>query len=154
MKSVALVCALLLVGPLVASAAPPAVAPAAVEKAIVALEEAMNKAYEANDLPVYFGYYAEDVSAIFYNARTTLGDYRKSWTEAVRTDPVAAVRTSDMQVRVAAAGDVAIASYRIDVRTHHAAGPATDEHAFETDVWERRGAAWKVVHVQYSPSAK
>jgi ketosteroid isomerase-like protein len=153
MRTIALVLAVLAMGPLVASAAPPAKS-ATIEKEIVALEEAMNNAYAANDLPKYFGFYAEDVSAIFYNERTTLPAYRTMWTAAVRTDPIEAVSTHDMLVRVSAAADVAIASYRIDVRTAHAQGPATDEHAFETDIWERRGGAWKVVHVQYSPSAK
>ena len=153
MRSVLLVFAALALAPAMGLAAP-AAAPAAIEKEIVALEDAMNKAYAANDLPTYFGYYAGDVSAIFYNQRTTLEAYRTMWTAAVRSDPIEAVGTHDMQVRVSAAADVAVASYQIDVRTHHASGPATDEHAFETDVWERRGGVWKVVHVQYSPAAK
>jgi uncharacterized protein (TIGR02246 family) len=153
MRAVAFVIAVLALSPVMASVAS-AVSPAAIEKEIVALEDAMNNAYAANDLPKYFGFYAEDVSAIFYNERTTLPAYRTMWTAAVRTDPIEAVSTHDMQVRVSAAADVAIASYRIDVRTAHAKGPATDEHAFETDIWERRDGAWKVVHVQYSPSAK
>jgi ketosteroid isomerase-like protein len=72
------------------------------------------------------------------------------WTESVKTEPIDSVKLSDMVVRVAPSGDTAIASYQIDVRTRHPDGKMTDEHSFETDVWIKRGGAWKLGHVHYS----
>ena len=139
-------CASLLVAAMTAGAA----TPTAVEQEIMRLEQSSNDAYAANDLPKYFGYYAEDAMLIFYNERTTLAAYRKSWPESVKTEPIQAVKLSDMVIRVIPSGDVAIASYQIEVRTGHPNGKATDEHAFETDVWVNRAGGWKIVHVQYS----
>jgi ketosteroid isomerase-like protein len=139
-------CASLLVAAMTAGAA----APTAVEQEILRLERSSNDAYAANDLPKYFGYYAEDAMLIFYNERTTLAAYRKSWPESIKTEPIQSVKLSDMVIRVIPSGDVAIASYQIEVRTGHPNGKATDEHAFETDVWVNRAGGWKIVHVQYS----
>ena len=123
----------------------------AVERKIARLEKDVNDAYAANDLDKYFGYYADDLVAIFYNARSTLTDYRTFWTESVRAgNPVVSVKISDLLVRVSPAGDSAIASYQIDVRNRHVDGRTTDEHAFETDVWLRRGGAWKIAHAHYA----
>jgi uncharacterized protein (TIGR02246 family) len=127
--------------------------PTAIEREIARLEQACNDAYAANDLPKYFDYYADDAVLIFYNARTTLSEYRKFWTKTTRTDPVEAVKLSDLVIRVGPSGDTAIASYQIDVRTRHTNRASTDEHAFETDVWLKRGGAWKLAHAQYSTSA-
>jgi ketosteroid isomerase-like protein len=124
--------------------------PASEQKEIMRLEQDYNDAYAANDLPKYFGYYADDAVLIFYNARTSLADYRKMWTEYVRKEPIDSVKLSDMVIRVAPSGDTAIASYQIDVRTRHAVGKITAEHAFETDVWFKHGGSWKVAHVHYS----
>lgn len=139
---------------MLAGTAMPALAasPPADEHEILRLEKDSNDAYAANDLPKYFGYYAEDAVLIFYNERTTVAAYRKMWTEAIKTEPLAAVKLSDMVVRVMPSGDTAIASYQIDVRTKHADGKMTDEHSFETDVWVKRNGAWKLGHVHYSPA--
>jgi ketosteroid isomerase-like protein len=124
--------------------------PASIQKEILRLERDYNDAYAANDLPKYFGYYSTDAVLIFYNKRTSLADYRKEWTESVRTEPIESVKLSDIVIRVAPSGDTAIASYQIDVRTRHAAGKSTDEHAFETDVWFKRAGSWTITHVHYS----
>ena len=109
-----------------------------------------NDAYAANDLPKYFAYYADDAGLIFYNKRTSLADYRKEWTESVRTEPIESVKLSDVVIRVSPTGDTAIASYQIDVRTRHPASKSTDEHAFETDVWLKHAGRWQITHVHYS----
>jgi ketosteroid isomerase-like protein len=127
-----------------------AVAPSAVEQEITRLEKDSNDSYAANNLPKYFGYYADDAVLIFYNERTTLAAYRKMWTESVKTEPIDSVKLSDMVVRVMPAADTAIASYQILVRTRHPDGKVTDEHAFETDVWVKQAAGWKLGHVHYS----
>ena len=126
---------------------------AAIEKQIAQLEREVNDAYAGNDLPKYFGYYADDMSAIFSNTRTTLADYRSSWTKSVQGgEPIEAVKIADMQIRVSPAGDTAVASYQIDVRTKHKDAKSTNEHAIETDVWTRRAGAWKITHVHYCPN--
>jgi ketosteroid isomerase-like protein len=130
-----------------ANAAPPG--PAVQE--ITRLEYACNDAYAANDLAKYFACYADDMTAIFYNARTNLADYRKFWTESVRSgNPVLAVKVTDLVVRVSPTGDSAVASYQIHVRNGHADGRKTDEDAFETDVWQKRAGKWLIAHAHYA----
>jgi ketosteroid isomerase-like protein len=123
-----------------------------VEDEIRRLEKESNAAYAANDLDKYFGYYADDLSAIFYDARTTLPEYRKFWTEYVRTakQVIVSEKLTDMKIRIAPAGDTAIASYQVDLKSRLAGNRITSEHAFETDIWFKRDGVWKLVHVQYS----
>lgn len=125
----------------------------ATERQIAQLERESNDAYAANDLPKYFSYYADDMSAIFSNTRTNLADYRSSWTKSVQGGaPVESVKIADLQVRVSPAGDTAVASYQIDVRTKHPNAKATNEHAIETDVWTRLPSGWKITHIHYCPN--
>ena len=134
----------------IAMSAARAAEPPSSQKEILRLEQDYNDAYAANDLPKYFAYYAEDATLIFYNKRTSLADYRKEWTESVKTEPIESVKLTDIVIRLAPSGDTAIASYQIDVRTRHAAGKSTDELAFETDVWFKRAGKWSIAHVHYS----
>ena len=130
----------------------PATTPSPVDAEIGRLERDWNQAYGANDLPKYFGVYADDAVLVFDGERSSLADYRKSWTASVAAgNRLESVRLTDLVIRAAPSGDTAVASYQLEVRTLHPAGKATDdEHFFETDVWQKRGGAWKVVHVHYS----
>jgi ketosteroid isomerase-like protein len=134
---------------LVGHAASPASA-AGLEHEIARLEKDCNDAYAANNLPKYFGYYADDAVLIFINERTTVPAYRKLWTEEIKTKPLESVNLTDMVVRVMPAGDTAIASYQIEIRTHQPGGKVTDEKFFETDVWVHKSDAWKLGHVHFS----
>ena len=125
----------------------------AVEREITQLEQVWNDAYGANDLPKYFGYYAENPLLVFYNKRTTLADYRKEWTSATKTEPVQAAKMSDLKLEVDPSGDTAVASYQLDVSTKHADGKVTVEHAFEMDVWFKQKGGWRVNAVHYSVAA-
>ena len=127
--------------------------PKAIEKAITSLEQTWNDAYGANDLPKYFSYYSENPILVFYNKRATLTDYRKMWAEETKTEPVASATASDLKIEVAPAGDTAVASYQLEVRTHHPDGKTTTEHAFETDVWFKQKAEWRVYVVHYSKAS-
>jgi hypothetical protein len=48
------------------------------EKEILALEDKMNAAYAANDLPTYFAYYADDFTQWLPEGRTDLPQYKRS----------------------------------------------------------------------------
>lgn len=130
----------------------------AIEKEILALEQGFNDAYGANDLAKYFGYYADDFVALFPDeGRTDLTAYRKSWTAYVNAgNRLESARFSDMVIRVTPAGDAAIASYLLAVRTRTRDGKTVDERFHETDVWMKRGGRWQVAHCHYSaaPAAK
>jgi ketosteroid isomerase-like protein len=125
----------------------------AVEREITHLEQVWNDAYGANDLPKYFGYYAEAPLLVFYNKRTALADYRKEWTTATKTEPVVAAKISDLKIQVGPSEDTAVASYQLDVSTKHADGKVTVEHAFEMDVWFKQKSGWRVGAVHYSVAA-
>jgi ketosteroid isomerase-like protein len=140
----ALLAALIFLPTFAQSAVDPAV------EQITRLEQVWNDAYGANDLKNYFSYYADDPVLVFYNERTTLAEYRKSWAESTKTEPLESAKISDLKVKVGPSGSAAIASYQLEVRTHHADGKTTTEHAFETDVWFKRKGAWRVTAVHYS----
>ena len=145
-----LICSVAVFGTtLISHAALPA-SSASVEQEIARLEKDCNDAYAANNLPKYFSYYADDAVLIFINERTTVPAYRKMWTEEIKTKPLESVKLADMVIRVMPAADTAIASYQIEIRTHQPGGKMTDEKFFETDVWVRKGDAWKLGHVHFS----
>jgi len=144
-------CLLVLLAPLPPAAR--AASPAAITREVARLEQEFNDAYGANDLAKYFGYYAIDLVAIFPEGRTSLADYRKSWTAYVAAgNRLESAALSDLVIRVAPGGDSAVASYQLAVRTRLAGGRVTDERFFETDVWLKRGGVWQVAHVHYSPA--
>ena len=145
-----LICSVAVLGTtLIGQAASPASA-TGLEQEIARLEKDCNDAYAANNLPKYFSYYTDDAVLIFINERTTVPAYRKMWTEEIKTKPLESVKLADMVVRVMPAADTAIASYQIEIRTHQPGGKLTDEKFFETDVWVRKGDAWKLGHVHFS----
>lgn len=132
---------------------PPGVALAddAPAKQVLALEQTFNEAYAANDLPKYFGYYADDLVAMFPEGRTTLAAYREQWTKFIKDgNRLTSVKTSDMVIRPSPAGDEVTASYRIAIRTRLADGKFTDELFDESDVWLKRAGKWQVAHIHYS----
>jgi ketosteroid isomerase-like protein len=132
-----------------------ALAQSAVEKEIKVLEERVNAAYAANNLPEYFSYYTADLTQWLPDGRKTLDEYKKEWTEFISGGArIKGASISDLQIHVGAAGDTAVASYLLQVRTRPAKGEVTDEAFQETDVWFKRDGAWKIVHLHYSPAPK
>ncbi|MGA9507702.1 MAG: nuclear transport factor 2 family protein [Candidatus Sulfotelmatobacter sp.] len=125
------------------------------EKEILALEDKMNSAYAANDLPTYFAYYADDFTQWLPEGQTDLPRYKKEWTEFIRSGgKIESDQISDMHVQVGPAGDTVVASYLLHVRTRSPKGQVSDEDFQESDVWFKRDGAWKVVHLHYSPAPK
>lgn len=115
---------------------------------------AFNDAYERNDLDEYFGFYADDATLVFDTGRVALEAYRKDWYQLV--DDGGAVESnlvSDINIQVSPAGDAAVATYQLEVRTRLADGSVLTDHAYETDVWYRAGGQWRVVHVNYTTRA-
>ena len=127
------------------------------EQEVLALEKAFNAAYLANDLPTYFGYYADDLVAIFPEGRSTLSAYRKEWTDYLKAgNRLTGNTVSGMQLRASPSGDEVTCSYSVAVRTRLADGKTSDERFEETDIWLKRGGKWQVSYVHYSvaPTAK
>jgi len=115
---------------------------------------AFNAAYERNDLDEYFGFYAEDATLVFDTGRVALGAYRKDWYQLVADGgAVESNLISDINIQVSPAGDAAVATYQLQVRTRFADGSVANEHAYETDVWFYSGERWQVVHVNYTTRA-
>ena len=125
------------------------------EKEILGLEDKMNAAYAANDLPTYFAYYADDFTQWLPEGRTDLPQYKKEWTEFIRSGgKVESDHISDMHLQVSPAGDTVVASYLLHVSTRSPKGQVNDEDFHESDVWFKRDGVWKVVHLHYSPAPK
>jgi ketosteroid isomerase-like protein len=124
--------------------------PAAVEQQIRDLEQKYNAAYAANDLPTYFSYLAADFGQWLPSGRTDKASYQTSWTRFITNGgKVLSAELSDVQVKVSPAGDSAVVSYLLHVKTQSSRG-TSDETYQETDVWFKRGNDWKIVYLHYS----
>ena len=119
------------------------------------LEEKMNAAYAANDLPAYFAYYSDDFTQWLPDGRTDLPQYKKEWTAFIRSGgKVESDHISDMHIQVSPGGDTVVASYLLNVKTRYPKGGVRDEDFHESDVWFKRNGTWKVVHLHYSAAPK
>ena len=132
-----------------------AAAPAGVEQQIKSLEAAVNDAYQANDLPKYFSYYADDFRGLFPEGVNSKSDYVKSWTAFIKSGGrIVKFTYTDLVVQVSPSGDAAVASYHAVARTKNPGKPAEDDKYDETDVWFHRPGGWKLVEVHYSEAGK
>lgn len=125
------------------------------EQQIRELEERVNGAYAANDLPAYFSYYASDLLQWLPEGRTDLLTYQKDWTRFIQGGGrVESATFSDLHVQVDPGSDAAVASYLLHVRTRNAKGEVSEEDNQESDVFFKRGGVWKIIFLHYSPSPK
>ena len=125
------------------------------EDEISKFEQQANAAYEANDLPKYFSFYAQDFSQFLPEGRTDLTQYRKDWSAYIgEGNRIQKVELSDMHIQVGPNKDSAVASYLLHVRTKLKDGKITDEDNQESDVLFKRDGEWKVVFLHYSAAAK
>ena len=99
-----------------------------IEKEIRDLEDKMNAAYAANDLPVYFAYYADDFTQWLPEGRTDLPQYKKEWTAFIRSGgKIESAQPSDMKIQIGPSGDTVTASYLLHVKTRSPKGEVSDE---------------------------
>jgi len=132
-----------------------AAGPAGIEQQIKSLEEAVNNAYQANDLPKYFAYYADDFRGLFPEGVNSKADYVKSWTAFIKSGGrIEKFTYTDLVVQISPSGDAAVASYHAVARTKNPGKPAEDDKYDETDVWFHRANGWKLVEVHYSEAGK
>ena len=121
------------------------------EREVRDLEQKANAAYEANDLPRYFSFYAADFTQFLPEGRTDLPAYRKEWTDYVGGgNRVQKVEISDLHIQIGPGGDTAVASYLLHVQTRLKDGKVTEEDNQESDVWFKRNGEWKIVFLHYS----
>lgn len=126
-----------------------------VEQQIREMEEKANAAYEANDLPKYFSYYAPDFSQFLPEGRSDLAAYQKEWTEYIQSgNRVQKVTISDLHIQAGPSGDSGVASYLLHVTTKLKDGKITEEDNQESDVWFQRKGEWKIVFLHYSAAPK
>jgi len=129
--------------------------PSSVEDEVRDFEQRANAAYEANDLPKYFSYYATDFSQFLPEGRSDLAAYKKEWSEYIgEGNRVEKADLSDMHIQVGPNKDTAVASYILHVRTKLKDGKSTDEDNQESDVLFKRNGEWKVVFLHYSAAPK
>jgi ketosteroid isomerase-like protein len=129
--------------------------PASVEEQIRDFEQRANAAYEANDLPKYFSFYASDFSQFLPEGRSDLAAYKKEWSEYIgEGNRVQKVDISDLHVQIGPNQDTAVASYLLHVKTKLKDGKITDEDNQESDVLFKRGGEWKIVFLHYSAAPK
>jgi ketosteroid isomerase-like protein len=125
------------------------------EQQIRELEEKINGAYAANDLAVYFSYYAADFSQWLPEGRTDLPTYQKDWTRFIQSGGrVESADFSDLHIQIGPSGDTAVASYILHVRIRNAKGEVSEEANQESDVFFKRTGVWKIVFLHYSPAPK
>src|SRR5215510_3001886 len=129
--------------------------PASAEDEVRELEQRVNAAYEANDLPKYFSFYAADFSQFLPEGRTDLDAYKKEWMAYIgEGNRVQKVDFSDLHIQVGPNKDTAVASYILHVRTKLKDGKITEEDNQESDVLFKRNGQWKIVFLHYSAVPK
>lgn len=129
--------------------------PASAEEEVRDFEQRANAAYEANDLPKYFSFYAEDFTQFLPEGRSNLAEYKKEWTGYIEEgNRIQKVEISDLQIQMGPKQDTAVASYLLHVRTKLKDGKITDEDNQESDVLFKRNGEWKVVFLHYSAAPK
>jgi len=129
--------------------------PSSVEDEVRDFEQRANAAYEANELPKYFSFYATDFSQFLPEGRSDLAAYKKEWSEYIgEGNRVQKVDLSDMHIQVGPNKDTAVASYVLHVRTKLKDGKSTAEDNQESDVLFKRNGEWKVVFLHYSAAPK
>jgi ketosteroid isomerase-like protein len=129
--------------------------PASVEDEVRDFEQRANAAYEANDLPKYFSFYAADFSQFLPEGRSDLDAYKREWTAYIgEGNRAQKVEISDLQIQVGPSKDTAVASYVLHVRTKLKDGKIADEANQESDVLFKRNGEWKVVFLHYSTAPK
>ena len=139
----------------VAAASSATAAPASTEARIQALEDKVNTAYAANNLPTYFSFYAEDLRALFPDGPTTFAGYKADWTAFIKSGgAILSFKDKDMRVQVSPKGDAAVASYLADVVTRTPGKGDVKTSYSETDVWFLRHGEWKIVEIHYSENPK
>ena len=150
-----ILCALMLIAPVAFLALQAKPRPVSAEDEIKEFEQRANAAYEANDLPKYFSFYANDFSQFLPEGRSDLAAYRKEWGEYIgEGNRVQKVEISDMHIQAGPSKDTAVASYLLHVRTKLKDGKITDEDNQESDVLFKRNGEWKVVFLHYSSTPK
>jgi ketosteroid isomerase-like protein len=151
----AFMAALILIAPIAYLAVQAKPRAASAEDEIKDVEQRANAAYEANDLPKYFSFYAPDFTQFLPEGRTDLPQYKKDWTAYIgEGNRVQKVAISDMHIQVGPNKDTAVASYILQVRTKLKDGKITDEDNQESDVLFKRNGDWKVVFLHYSAAPK
>lgn len=125
--------------------------PSSAAEQVRRLEQAVNAAYAANDLPRYFSFYAPELTQWWPEGRVDLPAYQKRWRAFVGGGGrVLAAKISDLVVQVSPDSDAAVASYRLHVETRDEHGTVTTDELQETDVLFEEAGAWKIVHLHYS----
>ena len=150
-----LIAALILLVPVtfLATSARPRPTPA--EDEVRDLEQRVNAAYEANDLPKYFSFYAPDFLQFLPEGRTDFDAYKKEWTAYIgEGNRVEKVDISDLHIQVGPNKDTAVASYILHVRAESKDGKTTEEDNQESDVLFKRNGQWKIVFLHYSAVPK
>jgi ketosteroid isomerase-like protein len=149
------VAALLLIVPVAFVAISARPRPSSVQDEVREFEQRANAAYEANDLPKYFSFYATDFSQFLPEGRSNLAAYKKQWTEYIgEGNRVQKVDLSDMHIQIGPNKDTAVASYVLRVRTKLKDGKITDGDNQESDVLFKRNGEWRVVFLHYSAAPK
>jgi ketosteroid isomerase-like protein len=129
--------------------------PATAEEEVREVERQVNAEYEANNLPKYFSYYADDFTQYLPEGRSDLPAYKKEWTEYIGSgNKIVKVELSDLHIQVGPSGDTAVASYLLHVRTKLKDGKITDEDNQESDVLFKRNGEWKIVFLHYSAAPR
>src|SRR5215472_8808856 len=129
--------------------------PASADDEVRDFEQRVNAAYEANDLPKYFSFYASDFSQFLPEGRSDLAAYKKEWGQYIgEGNRVQRVELSDLHIQIGPNQDTAVASYLLHVRTRLKDGKITDEDNQESDVLFKRNGEWRIVFLHYSAAAK
>lgn len=151
MKTIELMASWLIIAITAAPASLQAAGRVELEAQITTREESMHAALAANDAARYFSFFAQDMSAIFYDQSATLPVFRQSWNDAYEAGRrIRTVKLGAIQVRLLSGNAAAIATFPLEVTIDHPDGDISTEHAFQTDVWVKRKSGWQLLHTHFA----
>ncbi len=124
------------------------------EQEILDTAAALVAAFGSNDLPAYFGSFADDATFIFHTTDEVLESveaYRREWQRWEDEDGFRILSCASKDARVQDLGDVAVFTHRVHTRVSTNGG-SSDLYERETIVFQRRApGVWVGVHEHLSP---
>jgi ketosteroid isomerase-like protein len=124
------------------------------EQEVLDTAAALVAAFGSNDLPAYFGSFADDATFIFHTTDGVLESveaYREEWQRWEAEEGFRVLSCVSRDAAVHDLGDVAVFTHRVHTRVSTKGG-TSDLYERETIVFQRRASgAWVAVHEHLSP---
>jgi ketosteroid isomerase-like protein len=109
----------------------------------------LTESFGSNDLDSYFALFADDLTSWGPNGQSDKESYRRWWTDSAKTGGLSGADTADLRIQVSPQGDLAVASYLLNV-TRKNAGDTLEHASYEmSPTLIKRNGRWQIVHLHF-----